>query len=101
MKKALIVLCVLFAFISCKEVKANKVKTEVEKETLITFSEEKRKEIVEFYLINDRKLARADFHEIIFLNDVIDNVKVIHYEGKDAFFTFRFSKALQFYNSNK
>ena len=64
-------------------------------------TEEEKTEIVKYYLINGRQLAEKDFHEIIFLNDVVDGVKVIHYEGKDAFFGFKFSEALTFYNNTK
>ncbi|WP_188463214.1 hypothetical protein [Bizionia arctica] len=66
-----------------------------------TLTEKERIEIVTYYLINERKLDKKDFHEIIFLNDIADGVNVIHYEGKDAFFSFKFSEALKFYNLNK
>ena len=97
-----IVLVLFVTFLSCKEESKTQVldstsQTEVIKE----FSETEKREIVTFYLINGRKLAEKDFHEIIFLKDAIDNVKVIHYEGRDSFFTFQFSEALDFYTANK
>jgi|GEM_PF-5811058 len=81
---------------NCKD---NTVKTETTaQKTQLTEAE--KTEIVTYYLINDRKLSENDFHEIIFLNDFVDGVKVIFYEGKDAFFGFKFSEALEYYNSN-
>lgn len=102
MKNICIILLVLIAFSSCKkeskaEVPETTEQTEVKKE----LTEDQKKEIVKYYLINGRNLPETDFHEIIFLNDAVDGVKVIHYEGRDAFFGFKFSDALNFYNANK
>ncbi|WP_299385917.1 hypothetical protein [uncultured Lacinutrix sp.] len=74
-------------------------KTEIEKASELT--EVEKTEIVKYYLINGRKLDGKNFYKIIFLNDISDGVKVIHYEGRDAFFGFPFHEALKFYNDNK
>ncbi|EGV42750.1 hypothetical protein BZARG_2527 [Bizionia argentinensis JUB59] len=87
---------------NCKN-ESNKqgVNSNIELEEIEHLSEVEKTKIVSYYLINGRQLREKDFHEIIFLNDISDSVKVIHYEGKDAFFSFKFSKALNFYNANK
>ncbi len=96
-----LVICLGLLVFNCKdESKKDTLKNETKTETIKQLSEAKKTEIVKYYLINERKLTEKDFHEIIFLNDAVDGVKVIHYEGKDAFFGFKFSKALTFYNAN-
>ena len=67
---------------------------------LVIFTDAEKTAIVKYYLINNRKLAEKDFFKIIFLNNKDDAVKIIHYEGRDSFFTFKFSDALTFYQSN-
>lgn len=102
MKNICIILLVLIAFSSCKKESKVKVLESTEQtETIKQLTEADKTEIVRYYLINGRKLPETDFHEIIFLNDAVDGVKVIHYEGRDAFFGFKFSEALTFYNANK
>jgi len=94
-----LILITSIMFFSCKNNVENKEKPSIKIETSKSFSEGKKTEIVTYYLINGRKLPKKDFHKIIFLNDNLDNVKIINYEGKDAFFTFKFSEALKFYNT--
>ena len=102
MKNIGIVLVLFVTFLSCKgESKTQVVEGVAQMETSNELSEDQKREIVKYYLINGRKLAEKDFHEIIFLNDFVDGVKVIHYKGKDAFFGFKFSEALAFYTANK
>lgn len=87
---------------SCKnESNTQKIEDAPTTETVKTLTEAEKTEIVKYYLINERQLAEKDFYKIIFLNDAVDGVKVIHYEGRDAFFGFKFSNALAFYNANK
>ncbi len=90
----------LILTLSCKkkQEKQNSIKNTTS--TLSNLSESKKIEIVKYYLKNKKKLTEENFHKIIFLNDNYDNVKVIYYKDKDAFFTFKFSEALQF-NNNK
>ena len=95
--KYLVLIFGLLVF-NCKN---NTQALETETETVKTLTEAEKTEIVKYYLINGRQLAEKDFYKIIFLNDVVDGVKVIHYEGKDAFFGFKFSEALTFYNNTK
>ncbi|SDW51437.1 hypothetical protein SAMN05444411_101894 [Lutibacter oricola] len=98
--KILVVLALLF-IVSCKntskEKKINSTKTKVENKAL---SDAEKTAIVKYYLTNDRKLSEKDIFKIIFLNDGVDNVKVIHYEGRDSFFTFKFSKAQDYYTKH-
>ncbi len=101
MKNLLKITILVILLSSCKNNQEIK-KQDNTKQTIIKkkLSDSKKTEIVEYYLINKRKLAKKDFYKIVFLNDNIDNVKVIHYKGRDSFFTFRFSEALQFYKLN-
>ncbi|RLJ69133.1 hypothetical protein CLV86_0527 [Lacinutrix venerupis] len=97
-----LVICLGLIVFNCKdEKKPQALEKTTKTETSKPLSKAEKTEIVRYYLINGRKLQEKDFHEIIFLNDVVDGVKVIHYEGKDAFFSFKFSEALKFYNENK
>ncbi|WP_336127145.1 hypothetical protein [Mesoflavibacter sp. CH_XMU1422-2] len=97
-----LVLCLGLLVFNCKdENKSQALEKTTKTETSKPLSKAEKTEIVRYYLINGRKLEEKNFHEIIFLNDAVDGVKVIHYEGKDAFFGFKFSEALQFYNANK
>ena len=95
-----LVFCLGLLVFNCKEESKN---PDTVRSTEITkqLTEAEKTEIVKYYLINGKKLAEKDFHKIIFLNDAFDGVKVIHYEGRDAFFGFKFSEALNFYNANK
>lgn len=84
----------------------NESKTEQLGNTTITetakqLSEDEKREIVKYYLINGKKMAEKDFHEIIFLNDFVDGVKIVFYEDSDAFFGLKFSEAFNYYNTNK
>ncbi|WP_397363105.1 hypothetical protein [Olleya sp. R77988] len=97
-----LVVCIGLLVFNCKdESKVDSSNDTIKTETKSQLTEDKKREIVKYYLINGRKLAEKDFYKIIFLNDAFDGVKVIHYEGKDAFFGFKFSEALKFYNDNK
>jgi len=92
---------IVILFIGCKnnsDAKKIKVPTTIVAEKVFTDAE--KTAIVKYYLTNERKLAEKDFFKIIFLNDKDDSVKVINYEGRDSFFTFKFSKAFTFYQSN-
>jgi len=97
-----IVICIGLLVFNCKN-ESNTQTLESENITDATpqLTEDEKTEIVKYYLINGRKLADKDFYKIIFLNDAFDGVKVIHYEGRDAFFGFKFSEALNYYNANK
>ena len=74
-------------------------KTEIKNEVVKQLSEVEKTEIVRYYLINGRKLPEKDFHKFIF--GKYDGVKIINYEGRDAYFSIKFSEALKFYNTNK
>ncbi len=91
----------IFLFIGCKNNSEAK-KTEVITTTVAkkVFTDAEKTAIVKYYLINERKLAEKDFFKIIFLNDFNDSVKVINYAGRDSYFTFKFSEALDFYTKN-
>ena len=91
----------IFLFIACNNNSKTKTTTnskiEAEKKVL---SDAEKTAIVKYYLINKRKLSQKDIFKIIFLNDAFDTVKVIHYEGRDSFFTFKFSLAYNYYNKH-
>ena len=104
MKRGLkyLVICIGLLVFNCKnESKVDTSNDTTKTEAKSQLTEDEKREIVKYYLINGRKLAEKDFHEIIFLYDAFDGVKVIHYEGRDAFFSFKFSEAFNFYNANK
>lgn len=87
---------------NCKnESKTTVLENKTQTEKASELSEAEKTEIVKYYLINGRNLDEKNFYKIIFLNDIADGVKVIHYEGRDAFFGFPFRDALKFYNDNK
>ncbi|TYB79720.1 hypothetical protein [Bizionia myxarmorum] len=97
-----LVFSVTLLLFNCKNDSNNQVQeSSMEMAPNKQLSEAEKTEIVTYYLINKRQLEEKDFHKIIFLNDISDSVKVIHYEGKDAFFSFKFSEALSFYYSNR
>lgn len=100
-KLKILMFCLAVLVFNCK--KENKTQiTEVNNNTEIAqLSEKEKTKIVTYYLINGRQLAEKDFHKIIFLNDEFETVKIIHYKGRSAFFRFKFSEALKFYNANK
>jgi len=97
-----VVICIGLLIFNCKNESITQ-SSQSENKTEVTpqLTEDEKTEIVKYYLINGRKLAEKDFYKIIFLNDAIDGVKIIHYEGRDAFFGFKFSEALNYYNANK
>ncbi len=89
-------------FIQCNQTTVKKKDNKVETTQVVTnISTAQKTEMVTYYLLNGKKLAKKDFYKIIFLNDNTDNVKVIHYKDKASFFTFPFSKALKFYKTHK
>jgi hypothetical protein len=99
--KYLVIAIGLLVFNCKNESKTTQLENTTITEAAKELSEDEKREIVKYYLINGKKMAEKDFHEIIFLNDFVDGVKIVFYEDRDAFFGMKFSEAFNYYNANK